>query len=88
MVTVSGPPLSPAGFAPGAQVIVRCVGWPEVSYRYVVVDRAVSGCPGAAYAVVALLIVLWSADSTFVVWLREPSAPVIVTLVIRPNVPS
>jgi len=43
------------------------------------VDRAVSGWPGAAYAVVALLIVFLSADSTWVVWLREPSAPVIVT---------
>ena len=33
VVTVSGPPLSPAGFAPGAHVIVRCVGCPDVSYR-------------------------------------------------------
>jgi hypothetical protein len=54
----------------------------------VVVDRADSGCPGAAYAVVALWIVLWSVESTFVVWLRDPSAPVIVTPVINPNVPS
>jgi hypothetical protein len=48
------------------------------------VDRAVSGWPVAAYAVVALLIVFLSADSTWVVWLQEPSAPVIVTLVISP----
>jgi hypothetical protein len=33
VVTVSGPPLSPAGFAPGAQVIVRCAGCPNPSYR-------------------------------------------------------
>ena len=30
-------------------------------------------------------IVLWSVDSSFVVWLRAPSFPVIVTLVINPN---
>jgi len=28
VVTVSGPPLPSAGLAPGAQVMVRCAGWP------------------------------------------------------------
>jgi hypothetical protein len=28
VVTVSGPSLPPAGLAPGAQVMVRCAGWP------------------------------------------------------------
>ncbi len=32
VVTVSGPPLSPAGLAPGAHVMVRWVGWPTLLY--------------------------------------------------------
>ena len=64
--------------------MVRWVGWPWPSYSYVMVDRADSGCPGAAEAVVALWIVLRSVDSTFVIWLREPSDPVMVAPVISP----